>query len=126
MGYNENAGIGMAGNESQIRAKYAQQAAAQEAYAQQTQAAPSPCRGSEAAIQDIGRQIDMLFQSAARLSAVTDRVLGSRPKDVAQSGAIQGNAQHMPLSGKLTLISDLLARLNNETIDSLERLEGFV
>lgn len=79
---------------------------------------------SEMAIIRIAQQIEQLQNTARRLETVADRIHGSRPKDVGGMGATApGNP---PLSTKLSMLGDLLQRLQADLQDSADRLESFV
>lgn len=101
------------------------QSYAKDAYANQQNAVQAPMRESDAAIQRIAQQVDQLLAHSARLTAVTDRIVGSRPQAVGQAGN-GANPGHMPLSAKLGILSDVLSRLAAETGESLDRLENFI
>lgn len=99
----------------------------QQAYAdvQRVQGAPQPMSESDAAIQRIAHQIEMLQVKSGQVLRVADRLTGARPAEVAKD-AVGNSASHLCLTNKLNIIADALSRLNADMSDSVDRLEAFI
>lgn len=84
---------------------------------------PSPQRESEAALQRIVHQMEIMNNYSQRASGVADRLVGSRPKDVGASSASTAPGN---FSAKLHVLADALSRINADMAETADRLESFV
>lgn len=80
-------------------------------------------RESESALQRIVHQFDMLNNCSQRISAAADRLVGSRPHDVAGNTA---SAAPASFSSKLHILADALSRLNSDMAENADRLESLI